>query len=536
MREKFTGFNFLLFHYIKRDFKKSIFWILGVGIFAGGFVPAFEELGKGQGLVGMFETMKNPAMIFLVGFTPIKEAAKYTIGSMYSHEMLLFTGIISMIVSGLHIINHTRKEEDLGLTEMVRSFKVGRLSNTLAVVMETVFINIVLSIFIFFLMISFNVDTITGIGALIFGLSIGLAGIIGGFLALLFAQLMPSSSSATGLTLGLLGLLYILRGITDISNIRLSHFNPLGWIYLTFPFVENNIKFLLFGLVFTIFILIISFILEGNRDMGSGYISEREGKGFGKKSLLSVNGFLRRINRGTIIAWSISFLILGVAYGSIYGDMQMFLDSNDLVKTMFTHTGISLEESFTSTIILVMIMLVAVLPMTIINRLYTEEKMSRLSQIYSTKISRRKIYWTNILLALISGIIGILLSSIGLGGVAISLMEGSSMGIMDFILAGYNYLSVIIFFIGLSSFLLGFIPEIGKIAYIYLGYSFIMNYFKDLLDLPDILLNTSIHNWIPKMPMEDFDLKVFLIISIMGIVLAILGDIGYKKRDLKEGA
>ena len=36
----------------KRDWKKILFWIFGVGLFSGGFVPAFEELAKGQGSSG----------------------------------------------------------------------------------------------------------------------------------------------------------------------------------------------------------------------------------------------------------------------------------------------------------------------------------------------------------------------------------------------------------------------------------------------------------------------------------------------------
>ena len=117
-------------------------------MFSAGFVPAFKEIAKGQGLVGMFETLQNPAMISMVGPTPIETGADYTLGAMYAHEMLLFCGLFAMILSVLHIVGHTRKEEDLGLTELVRSFQIGRQANSLAAFVEVTFINTVLALFI----------------------------------------------------------------------------------------------------------------------------------------------------------------------------------------------------------------------------------------------------------------------------------------------------------------------------------------------------------------------------------------------------
>ena len=72
MNEKFARWNVLFIQYVKRDWKKIIVWVLGLGLFSGAYVPAFEEIAKGQGLLGMFETMQNPAMISMVGPTPIK--------------------------------------------------------------------------------------------------------------------------------------------------------------------------------------------------------------------------------------------------------------------------------------------------------------------------------------------------------------------------------------------------------------------------------------------------------------------------------
>src|SRR5690625_3518067 len=146
MKEKFARWDTLFVQYLKRDWKKIIVWVLGLGLFSAGFVPAFKEIAKGQGLIGMFETLKNPAMISIVGPTSAEVATDYTLGAMYAHEMLLFCGLFTIIVSALHVVSHTRKEEDLGLTELVRSFQVGRQANSLATMIETIFINVLLTL------------------------------------------------------------------------------------------------------------------------------------------------------------------------------------------------------------------------------------------------------------------------------------------------------------------------------------------------------------------------------------------------------
>lgn len=536
MKEKFARYDLLFLEYLKRDWKKIIIWVVALASFAAGFAPYFVEIAKGDGKAGLFETMQNPAIIAMVGPTPIKNAIEYTVGAMYAHEMLLFSCIFSMIVSLLHVIKHTRKEEELGLCELVRSFQVGRQANSLAVMIETSIINVLLSFAITAMLVSFRIETITFGGSLLFGLSIGTAGIIGAAIALLMSQIMPTSQSAIGSSIGILGLLYILRAATDVSNITLSKINPLGFSYLTHPYTENNWYFLAFAILLIFALVIIAFVLEGKRDMGAGYIPQKEGRMGAKKSLLSTFGLLFRLNRGSIISGFIGLFILAGAYGSIFGDMQTFLESSEIIKQMFTISGVSIEKSFTSTLIFVMAVLVAILPIVIVNRLYTEETRGRLSQIYSTKVKRSKLYFTTVILATLCGVIGLLLSSLGLALTALTAMASTDLTIQTIIYAGLNFVPSILFFVGLSSLALGFAPKLGKAVYIYLAYSFIINYFGKIISMPKWVPKTTIHSYIPLMPVDNFCIVKFAVISVISCVLIILGFVGYNKRDMYESA
>lgn len=536
MKEKFGRWNILFNQYLKRDWKKISIWILGLGLFASTLIPAFEEIAKAGGLLGMYETLQNPAMISIIGPTPVNVASDYNLGAMYSHEMLLFSGLFAMIISILHLIGHSRKEEDLGLTELIRSFHVGRQANSLALMIETILINIVLGLFIAGVMLSFRAETITVEGAILFGLSIAMAGIIGAGIGLLMSQLMPVSSAATGSSLALVGLLYIVRGMTDISNIKLSIFNPLGWTYLTFPFTENNWKPLIFALLFTLFLVIIAIVLEGGRDMGAGYLPQRQGRAYAKKSLLSVAGLLARLNKLMIISWLMSFLILAAAYGAIYGDMGSFLQDNEILQQIFTYSGTSIEESFTSVVMLVMVDLVTILPIALVNGLFSQERSLYLSQIYGTKVRRKELYWTNMVFAVLSAVAGVFLSATGLGLAALTVMEDGSMSLLDFYAIAFSLLPSALFFTSLAALILGWIPRLGKIVYGYLAYSFFLNYFGRILDLPDWFMKTAPQTWLAKIPLEDFDIKVFTMMMVISIILTVLGYLFYKNRDMVEGS
>src|SRR5699024_3665069 len=124
-----------------------------------------------------------------------------------AHEMLLFCGLLSIIVSILHTVSHTRKEEDKGLIEIVRSFQVGRQANALATILEVILINILLALLISGIMVSYGAESMTVAGSILFGSSVGTAGILGGSIGLLMSQLMPNAASATGSSLGFVGLM-----------------------------------------------------------------------------------------------------------------------------------------------------------------------------------------------------------------------------------------------------------------------------------------------------------------------------------------
>lgn len=534
MIKKLMNWNVLFIQYLKRDWKLICLWVVLLGLFCGGFVPAFVEITKGNGLIGMFETLQNPAMISMIGSTPITDATQYTLGAMYSHMMLVFCAIIAMIVSIMHVVSHTRKEEENGLAEFVSTYSIGRLAPSFALLVEESLIHLLLFVFIGSIMTAFQVETIEMIPSFLFAASVVIGGLMGVGIAMIMSQIAVTSSFALASSLLIVGLLYLMRGATDILSPSLSKINPMGWTYLTYPFTENNWIYIGVGFIFCFVITGISFALEIKRDIGAGYLPEMGNHQKVSRSLLSVHGLIIRLNRGMVVGWVVALTVLGAAYGSIYGDMQTFLEGNDLLKTMFQMQGISIEASFTMTIMSILAGLSLVMPITLVNQLYTQETKGYLSQIYAKKTSRGQVYWTMIVFAIVTSVFLVLGLSLGLGGAAISVMKTAELELLDFVQAGFAYFPAVLFIIGLTGVILGWSPKYGKALYVYVVYNIMLSYFGKLVKVPEIVNKTAILSWIPRLPADEFKGSVALGIAIISLVFMIIGYIGYKQRDLIE--
>ena len=113
---------------IYRKSRVSIFiWIITISAFTIIIAQGFTQLfSNEQEMLAMIETLKNPAMISMLG--PGYGLDNYTYGAMMGHEMLLFTLLAVAIMNILIVSNHTRGDEEEGRVELIRSLPTGRLA------------------------------------------------------------------------------------------------------------------------------------------------------------------------------------------------------------------------------------------------------------------------------------------------------------------------------------------------------------------------------------------------------------------------
>nr|WP_252893019.1 hypothetical protein [Lentilactobacillus otakiensis] len=68
----------------------------------------------------------------------------------------------------------------------------------------------------------------------------------------------------------------------------------------------------------------------------------------------------------------------------------------------------------------------------------------------------------------------------------------------------------------------------------YLGISFLITYFGNLMDLPKWALKISPFYWTKKVPIESINATPLMWMLAIAVVLIVIGFVGYKNRDLES--
>lgn len=525
---------------IKRDWFKLAFWILGMLAFAASGAGKMEVASNPETASTLYTMfVKNPAMVGLFGPTPINNPTNYSLGPIFGQTMTLITGLTFAIISIIYVVNRSRKEEDDGITELFRSYSIGKLANTTALVMELLLLHLIMAVL---LALSIEAQNVAGLNHLesnfLFAFTTSDQGFLWGMFALLFGQIFSEASTTKGMTFGLLGLLYIVRMLTDVINLSIGWFNPLSWSYLAFPYVKCHENWLAVFLTFLLAFLLlgISYILELKRDVGVGYFPERKARLHGKKGHFGFPGLVLNLEKKMIIGWLLASFVLGLVYGSMFGQMDQFISSNKTVKELFVgnETAASaIRGNFMVTLFSILSLLIAAFGIILLTKMVSEERKNRLEALYALPLSRLKVYSTYLLTAILSVILAQFLALFGI--FIEQLGNKNALSFLEIMKSGMIWLVAVIFVLAILSLLLGLVPRLAELIWVYLAFLLFMTYLGKLLSLPKWLENLSIYNYIPKLPVEKMNFPTVLFILILSVLLILLGFGAYRRRDLITG-
>jgi len=515
---------------IKRTWFSSLMWItilLTLTIFVAAI---FTNLyGDIESRIGMAETMQNPAMVAMVG--PIFDADNYTNGAMYVQMMLVFVIITVAIMNIFLIVRLTRKDEESSRLELVRSLPVGRHSKLCSAIIVCIIVNIILAILTAFGLSILNIESMNIEGSILYATTVCVSGIFWGSIAALFSQLASTSRGAIAYSCIFLGISYFLRGVGDVSYELLSLISPLGLPLRTQIYVNNYWWPVTIIIALTIIVTIVSFYLNSTRDLGAGLIAAKPGKTNASKFLKTPLGLSVKLIKPILIGWGITILLIGIAYGSIFGDIEKFLDGSDMMKQLFLNNNkYTIAEQFMTTLMAISSVIVTIATLLIAVKIRSEEKKGRLEQIYSKKISRKKILFNYIILSLISSILFQTLYAIGLWGTAYTVMEEPLL-FTTVLKAALYYLPAIWVMISIAILLIAYLPKYTNFIWGFLGFSFFTVYMGKLVNIPNWILKLVPYNNIPQIPVEDSNIIPLIIMTFIAFTTMIIGINAYNKRD-----
>ncbi|WP_416147438.1 ABC transporter permease [Salipaludibacillus sp. HK11] len=505
-------------------------WLIGITFFTLIVPIAYRDLyGSQQERDAMVETMANPVMTAMFGHGDL---SNYTIGAMTAHSMLLFTAVLVGLMSILLVTRHTRAAEEDGRIEMIRSLPVGRLSYLNATLLVLAGKSVALTLIVGFGLAALRVESMNVAGSLLYGAALGATCLFFAGVTAVFAQLSENSRGTIGFSVAVLLGSYLIRAIGDAGETALSWLSPLGWVTKAEVYSTNNSGPIILLVAASFLLFIFANYLNAIRDLERGFFPSRPGRKYATRFLQSTIGLALRLQRTGIIAWAIGMYILGVSYGSVLGDLDAFFEGIEMMEQMLIAAdGATLTEQFIPMLMIVISLLATVPPVMAMNKLMGEEKKDRIDHMLARAVSRTKLMGSYLVIAVVNGFVMISLSALGLWSAGAAVMEGG----LDFGMiygAALSYYPAMLVMIGVAVFLIGVLPKLTQLTWLYVFYSFIVLYLGGMFQFADWVGKLSPFGYIPQAPIEEMTYLPLFVLSIVAVALMIVGFVGYNKRDI----
>ncbi|KRK47413.1 export protein [Secundilactobacillus kimchicus JCM 15530] len=524
---------------LRADWVKLLTWLLAILILVLVVGFKFNTIyGTATALQTITVTLKSASMVALLGAFDLP--TNPTVAQVFGSEMLLFTSFVIIAMNLTIGIAKTRGDEDLGLTEIIRSRAVGPQSPLISTAGELVLLNSTLTLLMAGGLTIAKVPGASIAGNWLFSLGLGLTGLAFGMMGLLVAQLTSNHTSATILSYALFLVSYLARMITDISNPDMTWWSPLGWLEKTQPLIQNHWWALLPMMGMAGLCFLVATWLLTRRDLGSGLLATRPGRRTASRFLTSPLALIWRLNRTLIACWIIGTIVLGATYGSIFNSIGDVLKSNPTVQTVFgataTHSANhAIIVNYTAIILLVIAALACIPAIQLVLSLRRHEQSGNLELIYAHQTSRTTGYYSTILSGIIVGLLTYWAGTCGLILTGNQTLTATREQITrpEFGQAIVIGIPIVLGFTALASLLVGALPQLVHLSWVLLGYGFVTIYLGALLKLPDWAKKLTPFGWQPKVPVSNLNQSVLWLTLAGTVGLIILGGLAYQRRDLQ---
>lgn len=532
MRGYFDNSSRLVRFILKRERVISVVWIIILVLFSVAVPPALNKIFVSESdSQAMVETMKNPAMIAMMG--PVYGAHNYSIGAMYTNMMLLFTILAVAIMNIFLVVRHTRGDEEKGRGEVIRSLPVGRLSNLNATMIVAAAVNVIIAVLCGLVMAVLGIETMDFAGSMLFGVALGVSGMFFAAVTALFVQLSSSSRGAIGYSFVVLGICYMVRAVGDVSSEVLSLISPLGLILRTQAYVENHWWPVFIVLLLTLIMAAIAYYLNSIRDIDQGFIPAKPGKKEASVMLQSSFGLALRLLRNTMIAWAIGMFIFGAAYGSIMGDIETFIAKNEFYQQLIPSSpDYSTAELFTTMLNSILSMCCVIPIFTAVLKLRGEEKENRSEHVLARVVSRKKYLAGYVSISIALSFIMLFAAVFGLWSTSASVMD-NPISFFSMLRSMMVYLPALWVMIGVAVLLVGALPKASSFVWAYLGFTFIAVYLGRIINIPEWVKMLTPFGYIPELPIDSINYVTLTILTVISIILIFVGFFFYRKRDMQ---
>ena len=516
---------------LRRDRIRLPVWIGAHGLLVLYIGAALPQLApREENLAEMTAMLSQPVGRMFTGPAFGMDAPTYERFFAAGYVPYLF--VLAALMNIFLVTRHTRGEEESGRAELIRANVTGRHTALTATLLVAGLANAATTVLVTAVALAMGYPAA---GSALVGLAAGLTGLAFTGITAITVQLSEFSRPAAGMAGGVLGAAFLLRALGDMAAIggtALSWASPLGWAAQTAPYVHDRWAPLLLLVALAAVTIAAAFALQRRRDFGASLMATRPGAGRAHASLGHPLGLAARLQRGGLLGWGAGIVLLGVIDGAF---TQSMIDAGEgmpeeLRAVFGSEALVQGYVAFLGSFVTVFAAAYAVYAM---QTLRTEEDSGRTDAVLATPVSR--VGWSAAHMVTIA--LGVLLISVitGLGtGIAAAGVTGDGALVREILASHLAVVPAALCVLGLSAALYGWVPRamslLGWAGVALIG---IIDLFGALLDLPTWLLALSPMHHLAAIPIEEFDLAPFLVVTGAAVLLMVLGLIGFRRRQVR---
>ncbi|MGH3968082.1 MAG: ABC transporter permease, partial [Mycobacterium sp.] len=381
----------------------------------------------------------------------------------------------------------------------------------------------------------FSTDVAPG-GSLAFGAALAGSGLVFTAVAAAAAQLSPSARFARGAAFSVLAAAFTLRAVGDAGSGTLSWLSPLGWSLQVRPYAGDRWWVLLLHVAMTAVLTALAYRLLAGRDVGAGLIAERPGPATAAPVLGSAFGLAWRLDRGTLLLWTVGLCLYGLLVGSIVHGIGDEVGDSTTVRDIVVRMGgtTALEQAFVAVAFCMLGMAAAASTISLILRLHQEESSQRAETLLSGAVSRTRWLASHLVIALIGSGAALLIAGLTAGlsyGVAASDIGGK---LSMVIATAAVQLPAVWLPAALTVALFGLIPRFTPVAWGVLVAFVALYLIGSLSGFSQWLLDAEPFAHIPRVGGGDFTAVPLLGLLVIDAALIALGAAAFRRRDVRN--
>lgn len=471
----------------------------------------------------------NAAFRFLLG--PLRNLQSDAAVTVWRAGLFMVAALA--ICAVLMVVRQTRKEEELGRTELLRAGGTGPLAPLAASAILTAGFCAVVAAGMSLMLIPFGGTAFSVVAVFVQYLTAGLAAVGAALVAAQFAGTshIANLSASSVVLIG-----YLLRGVADATGGWgwLRWLSPMGWAELIDPFGADNLLPALASIALFIAGAAIAGWIALHRDLGSGVLQPRPGPAATTR-LGSIESVAARLSGSLLWSWVGGIAVYALIVGFMQPSVNQLAAGNKMVNDVLRESGMAGELSvlFSMTMISFLAVATSAWPVNVAERLRTEESAGRTEMLLGTPLSRSRFYLAYCGIAALGVVVALL-------GTAVAMMLGTGIAGGGWAEPARHDLSsaaaqmpaaLVVGSVALALYAVK--PALAHVGWILVIGALLLGPLAGMFDLPRWARDISPFTHTPAVPAESIRWTPIVVLLCVAAVFTLIGWAAFGRRDIR---